>query len=132
DAEKFGLDDHLSLNSSVTYIGVESLNQPSRTLTGQSDFGVQHTPHLNSFYDYTFSWFSDDFSDFQQHFLRVGIQHQLYESVTSGLEVHGGLIHATFSGSALDTDTGGVLATLGYSKRLGTWGHFSLGNSAGY
>jgi hypothetical protein len=60
------------------------------------------------------------------------LQHQLYESLVSSVEVHGSTLNTTSDGSSLDSLSAGTTASVDYSKRLGNWGHLYLDNSSSY
>jgi hypothetical protein len=132
DSERFGQDGRNSLNNSLLYNGLDSPDLSSKSFTAQSELSMDLTPRLRNIDDYTFTDYSDNMTEYQQHFGRAALRHQLYDSLSSGIDVHGGMYHSGSGSSTVDATTVGVLATLDYHKNLGPWGHFSLGNSAQY
>jgi len=130
DAEHFGKS---TLNSTLLFNQLlDSQNLASRDLTATLDLGVEHTEHFHSSYGYSFSHYDDDVSEVDQHFLRAGVQHQLFESLSSALDVHGIDLQSSAAGSRLDSQRGGILAAVNYTKRLGSWGRLTLGDTANY
>ncbi|HUB86866.1 MAG TPA: hypothetical protein VMB22_03170 [Verrucomicrobiae bacterium] len=129
DAEHWGKS---TLNSSLIYSGQENDGIPSDNLSAALDLGVQHTANLRSFYDYSFATYSSEGANSVNQLARVGLQHQLYESLSSSIDVHGALTDDTAPGTSLDQESAGTSASEEYSKRLGDWGHFSIGDSVSY
>lgn len=129
DAEHFGKS---TLNSSLLYNQSDYSGATSDNLNLALDLSVEHTPQLRSFYDYAVSRYSTDGGDSLQNTARVGLQHQLYESLTSTVDVHGSSLNSDYTGSTLDSYSGGTSGSVNYSKNLGGWGHLSLGTTANY
>jgi hypothetical protein len=129
DAEHFG---NKTLTSTLLFNHTEYSGLTSDGLNLTENFVVEHTPHLQSFYDYSIARYSDDNGDSVQNTVRAGLQHQLYESLSSYLDVHGSTLNSDFGSSTLDSYSGGGTVSVNYTKSLGDWGHLSLGNSASY
>jgi hypothetical protein len=121
-----------TLNSTLLFDQLDADSGGSQDLNAALNLGVTHTENLQSLYDYTFTRYSDDFSDAYDNYFRAGVQHQLYESLTSTLDVHGADSRSSAEDSELDADTIGTLETENYTKRLGAWGRITVGNSANY
>jgi hypothetical protein len=121
-----------TLNSTVLYNQVDADTTGSQQLNLALDYGIQHTENFSSLYDYSFTRYTDDLSESMDNYLRAGVQHQLYESLSSALDVHGIDSRSSSAGSELDVDTVGTTSTESYSKLLGTWGHLTIGNAANY
>jgi len=132
DSERWGEDDRYSLVDTLLYNQLDTEGLPSQTFTAQSDFGMDLTPRLRNTYDYNFIDYSDNMSDYEQNFGRAALRHQLYDSLTSSIDVHGGTYHSGSGDSTVDSTTVGVRGILDYRKNLGSWGHLSFGNSAQY
>jgi hypothetical protein len=130
DAEHFG--SKMTLNSTLLYNHSEYSGSGSDNVNLTENFVVEHTPHLRSFYDYGISSYSDDTGNSVQNTVRAGLQHELYESLNSYGDVHGSSLNSDYAGSTLDSYSGGATVSENYSKRLGDWGHLTLGNSASY
>ncbi len=120
------------LTSALRYYDISSTRSSSSDLNLALSFGVEHAPHLHSFYNYSFADHSGNGSDAVQHYGMAGLQHQLYESLASSLNVHGAILNSTFGASSVDSLAAGAGGSLGYTKRLGAWGRLSMGNSLGY
>jgi len=129
DAENF---QRSSLNSSLYYDHVDNDSAASDNLNTTLAYDLQHTEHLRSFYDYQFSYYSSQGSDSRGSSARAGLQHQLYESLTSSIDVHGATADTTSSSSSVNTYSAGTTGTLGYNKRLSSWGHLSISDTTGY
>ena len=129
DSEHF---EKSTLNSMLRYYDITSTRFSSSDLNLSLSYNLEHTPNLHSFYAYSFADHSGNGSDAIQHYGTMGIQHRLYESLTTGLNIHGAILNSTFGGSSVDSLTGGASGSVDYSKRLGEWGRLSLGNSLGY
>lgn len=129
DAEHFGRN---SLNTSLNYNEQEEQGVPSENLNVMLDFDMQHTPQLRSFYDYSFASYSSEGAESINQLARVGLQHQLYESLSSTIDIHGALADNTSPSASLDQQSAGTAASEDYSKQLGEWGHLSISDSASY
>jgi hypothetical protein len=121
-----------TLRSTILFNDIESQNSSSSDLNAGLNYDVEHTPHLHGNYAYSLAQYSGNDSDSIQNYATAGIQHQLYESLASSLEVHGSTLNSSSGGSTLDSNTGGTSGSLNYSKHLCDWAQLSLGNSASY
>jgi hypothetical protein len=121
-----------TLNSSLYYEHVDGEGSKSDDVNGGVDYSYQHTPNFRSFYDYNFTYYSSGGSESLYQFARAGVEHELYESLVSTADLHGGDNHATSPGSTLDQYAMGTTGSVSYSKRLGGWGHLSLSDTASY
>lgn len=105
--------------------------QPSDKLLFQEQLELRHTPSLRSFYSCEFDYATAGDSTANTHQGRAGLTHQLYENLTSSLDVHGNLTHADAPGSVLDTDRYGAGLSEQYTRSLGNWGNLQLGYAGG-
>ena len=121
-----------TLGTSVRYYDITSTTSASSDLNAALAFSLEHTPQLRSFYDYNFSRYEGNGAESYNHYLTAGVSHQLYESLSSGVNIHGSAVNSTFSGSKFDSQIIGLGESEDYSKRLGNWGRLSLGNSLNY
>lgn len=104
----------------------------SSELNATLNYNLEHTPHLHSFYIYSFG---DDFGngyDSLQNNALAGISHQLYDSLFTRLNVHGSTLNSSFAGSSIDATSIGTSGSVDYTKRLGDWAHLSVNNGATY
>jgi hypothetical protein len=129
DAENF---ERSALNSSLYYDHVDNTSAVSDSLNSTLNYDLQHSAQLRSFYDYQFSYYSSQGSDSHGQTGRAGLQHQLYESLTSSIDVHGASVDTSSSSSSVNTYSAGTTGTLGYNKRLSNWGHLSITDTTGY
>lgn len=132
DVERWGPDERYSLNDTVLYNELDMNDAPARTVSTLSNFGMDLTPRLRNTYEYAFTDYSDNTSDYQQYYGRAALRHRLFDSLSSALEVHGGHYSSDTSGSTVDSSSIGVLASLDYRKTLGNWGHLAINNFAQY
>jgi hypothetical protein len=121
-----------SLRSSLLFYDIESLTSSSLSFNGTLNYNLEHTPHLRSYYNYALSEFSGNDSDALQNYAVAGAQHQLYESLTSGLDIHGTTLDSSAGTSTLDSWGVGTSGSVDYTKRLGGWGRLSIGNTTTY
>jgi len=122
-----------TLHSSILFTDIQSPNSTSSDqLNAMVNWNVEHSPTLHSYYDYSFSENSSGPSDSYENTVTAGVTHQLYDSLTSGGEVHASQLDSTSFGSTLDSYQFGVSESENYTKRLGNWGHLTLANNATY
>ncbi len=129
DTEHFG---KATLGSSLTWNHQENDGAPSDDINAMLDFGMEHGAHLRSFANYSVDHYTTDGADSLNQLLRAGLTHQLFASLTSTFDVHGALADNDSFGSTLDQQTMGTALSLNYSKRLGTWGNLTVGESLNY
>jgi hypothetical protein len=129
DAEHYGKS---TLNSSLMLDQSDYSGTTADSVNLALNLSVEHTPHLRSFYDYGVARYSTDGGSSLQNTARAGLQHQLYESLTSSVDLHGSSFNSDYSDSTLDAYSGGTAASVNYSKNLGGWGHLTLGTSGSY
>lgn len=129
DAEHFG---NNTLDSSLIYSRQENQGVPSDSVNAMLDLSMEHTVHLRSFYDYSFARYTGEGAESVNQLARAGLQHQLYDSLSTTIDVHGGLADNTSPGATLDQQGAGTTLSVDYSKRLGEWGHLSINDSASY
>jgi len=127
DVEHFGEN---SLQSSIYDNYQDFQGVSSDNLNGTLSFDMRHTPALRSFYDYSFAVYTTEGVNSLYQMARAGLQHQLYESLSSTFDIHGSLANNDSTGGTLDQQSGGTSLSEDYSKRLGEWGHLSIGNTA--
>lgn len=142
DAEVFGTVLPPSLTSSFTYHHGDDLmsiisdtlplDQSSRThLTADSANLQEHLelPHTASFrtaYDYTFDYFRQGDFNSANHRGQASLIHQLYESLTSCADVHGGVGQSAGGTTAWENNYYGVGLNEAYTKKLGAWARLNL------
>ena len=129
DAELFGKNDRFGLNSGFTYNQTDSSDSPYDSLTLSEDLSVQHTPTLMSVYDYTLSDYSSGPVETLGHFGRASLRHQLYQSLSSVVDVHGDTMNTTAPGGESGLDRYGVGLSESYTKRLTDLHRLNLGDS---
>ena len=123
------------LTSTLFYNERATAGATSSDLNAGLNYSVDHTPNLRSFYNYSFSDSSGTGYDAIQNSALAGINHQLYESLASHLDVHGNYLTSDSSGSSfgsssLDSESYGLSASADYTKRLGSWARLTINNSA--
>lgn len=122
-----------TLRSSLFFDDIEGGNSSSSSsLNGVVDYDIQHNPQLSSDYDYALNWYDGGGSESLQNTASASVHHQLYESLTSTLQLQGSSLANDSSGSTLDTYSAQLTGSEQYSKRLGAWGHLTIGDTASY
>jgi hypothetical protein len=121
-----------TLRSTILFNDIESQNSSSSDLNATLNDDVEHTPHLHGNYEYSFLRYSGNDSDSIQNYGTAGLQHQLYDSLASSVEVHGSTLNSSSSGSTLDSTAVGASGSENYSKNLGSLVHLTLGDDASY
>jgi len=121
-----------NLTSTILFNDIASQNSSSSDLNAAFNYDVEHTPHLHGNYEYSLSQYSGNGSDSIQHYGSAGIQHQLYDSLASSLQVNGSTLNSSSDGSTLDSNSGGAIGSVSYSKILASWAHLTLGNNTSY
>lgn len=129
DMEHFGRSD---LKSSFQLNNSEAGNSSTTELNVSENYTVNHTPNLHSYYDYTLTCFTGDASDEIQNYAVAGVQHQLFESLSSSAEINGTQLNSSSAGTTFDSQSVGTTVSADYTKRLGSWGHLDLNNSSSY
>jgi hypothetical protein len=129
EAERLGRGD---LNATLTMNQYGADGSDSLSLSGNAEYALELTPRLRNSYDYSVNTSTSGGSDYQQHYFRAGLQHQLYESLASSGDLHGAWSDSSSPGSDLQSYATGVSLTENYSKRLGQWGHLGLTAGGGY
>jgi hypothetical protein len=129
DVEHF---EHSVLKSTIRYNDRESETVSSSDFNAALNYNVDHTEHLRGYYNYSLSRFADAPFDSLQNYLVAGLQHQLFDSLTTTLEGHGSTLNSGSGASTLDSISGGTTFSLDYSKHLSEWARLSLGNNLSY
>jgi hypothetical protein len=131
DSESFGTDDWIRWLSSLNVNTIRNTSVPTTKVLLQEKLNLQHSAKLRSFYEYTYDYAATGDSESRTHQGRVGASHQLYENLTSTLDVHGTLVRSTAPESFSDTARFGVAIDEQYARSLGTWGRLTLGYAGG-
>ena len=129
DVEHFGQN---TLSSSLLFNDQDLNDISSDNINLSLDLDVVHTPHLHSFYDYSVQDYSTSGLDSLYQLGRLGLRHQLYESLTTTVDIHAALSDSTSPGASLDQQSAGTDLNLDYIKHVGDWGQLSIGNNLGY
>jgi hypothetical protein len=130
DSETFGDRGQITATTGASFGWAEYTSQHTETFNATENITIKHRPKLESFLalNYQDSRLDPASSSIFQD--TAGVRHQLYDSLTSTLDVHGN--YGNFSGlnSSAVNDRYGVGLAEGYTKRLGSWGRLSLGGAA--
>ncbi len=127
DSETFGRRQQITAATGVTFSHSEYGGQQTDTINASENVNITHSRTLDSFLIF----------DFEQNYLHpadetyaqgtCGIRHQLYESLTSTLDVHGSHQDSSDASGSSSTDMYGVGLAESYLKRLQSWGRLSIG-----
>ncbi len=138
DTESFGQKDWIQLNSSLNYNQLDSTTRsdlrsvtrlPTSNFTSHEHLRLKHSKELESDYNYSFNQRSAGAVESDGHSASATVRHQLYESLTSTLDVHGQTVSSGGEGTALDTTGYGLGLNENYTKRLGKGSRLTLGCS---
>jgi hypothetical protein len=130
DTETFGSHDQITSTAGASYGWAEYADQNAKTFNATENLTAKHTPNLESFVALNYQDSRLDSASSSMFQGDAGLRHQLYESLTSTLDFHGNYGTASAPGSSAFNDRYGVGLNEGYSKRLGSWGHLTLGGGA--
>jgi hypothetical protein len=119
-----------SLYSSLNFNTIETGSISATNLTGAINYNRELAANLHGTASYTMSSSAGNGYDAVQHNLVTAINHQLYESLGSHLDLHGLKSDNHSTGAAFGSSTYGLTGSVGYTKRLGAWGSLSVNNSA--
>ena len=130
DTETFGSRDQITATTGAWYGWAEYNAQNAQTFNATENLITKHNPNLESFVALNYQDSTLDPASASMFQGDAGLRHQLYQSLTSTLDVHGNYGTATSPGNYSLNDRYGVGLNEGYSKRLGSWGHLSFGGGA--
>jgi hypothetical protein len=131
DSETLGARRHINLTSGASYGHAEYSGQQLDEFNANQNVNINHSETLDSYgnADYTYTDLqSTDAASINRVLGQYGARHQLYESLTSGLEGHG-YYEENKSGGTATYDYYGVGWTEDYDKRLQRWGRLSAGSA---
>jgi hypothetical protein len=121
-----------ALSSSLFFNQFESRDSSSSDLNASSNYSRELTPHLRGYCTYLLNdSFGNGYNSVQNSVV-TGINHQLYESLGSHLDLHGTSSDSNSEGAVLKSSSYGIAASANYNKRLGVWGHLSMNSSASF
>ena len=129
DTEPFGKDDWARLRSYLRYYLVDSTGRQEDSFQATENLTLDHSDTLQSFYNYTFDTRRSGRTRNTGHLGTATVQHQLYKSLTSRLELRAEDLVTTSPGSQLDVFRYGGILSESYSKRLSDQAHLNLGYS---
>lgn len=122
-----------ALRSSFLFDDINGGNSSSSSdLNALIDYNIQHTPNLSSDYNYAFSRDAGSGFDTCQNTATASLHHQLYQSLTSSLEVQGSTLNSSASGSTLDLYSAQITDSENYTKNLSRWTQLSITESPSY
>jgi hypothetical protein len=130
DTETFGSRDQITATTGASYGWAEYSAQNAQTFNATENLIAKHTPNLESFLALNYQDSHLDEASASVFQGDAGLRHQLYQSLTSTLDVHGNYATLSAPGSSALNDRFGVGLNESYSKRLGSWGHLSIGGGA--
>ena len=128
DSENFGgmLDPRLT--SLLNYNSVGQTAQPTDNLQIQENLHLQHTPKLESSYEYAFDHATSGASENRTQEGRANLNYQQTPHLTLGGDVHGNLTDSTSPGNSLETRSYGVGASAQYTRPLASWMTITCGD----
>lgn len=127
NTESFGKNGRVKLNSSLNYNRVDETRFPLSNFRAQQQATVAHGKRLHSSYSYSYDQRTSGLVNSDGHQATASLQHQLYESLTSTVELRGQTLSSTAPDSSFETTRYGVGLSENYTKRLGQVGRLTLG-----
>jgi len=121
-----------SLYSSLNLNTLETAGASATSVNAATNYNRDLAPNLHTTATYTLGASSGSGYHTVQHYVIAALNHQLYESLGSHLDVHGLEADSRSSGATLDSTTYGVTGTFTYTKRLGQWGSLSANTSESF
>jgi hypothetical protein len=129
DNERFGDLERYRLNTSASYFRRDSSAETSDEVLGNLNINAQHRPHLNSFYDLNYDYFTTGNFDSSSYIGQGALQHQLYDSLTSTLLFRGLGVDTSDSTTKISTLRYGGGFTEVYTKHLSDTARLRLSNA---
>jgi hypothetical protein len=129
DNERFGALDRYKLNTSASYFRRDSSAETSDEVLGNLNFNAEHRPHLSSFYDLNYDYFTTGNFDSDSYTGQAALQHQLYDSLTSTLLFRGSKFDTSDPTTTTSTMRFGGGFTEVYTKRLSDTARLRLSNA---
>jgi hypothetical protein len=121
------------LKSTLRFDNRDSNQAPSaKDFSGTANYDLDLRDDLHNYEQGTYSQYTSDGFDSKNAYADTGLRHQLYESLTSTLDLHGTWSDNASDGATAQATSVGATVTEDYSKRLGNWGRLSLGDSIGF
>jgi hypothetical protein len=129
DAEAFGSRKQITAATGVSYSHAEYGGQTTDAINATENVNASLARDLDSFLIVDYQ--RDELHPSSESYVQssAGLRHQLYDSLTSTLDVHGSYQDNSSSGSAGTSDLYGVGLAENYVKRLQSWGHLTIGGS---
>lgn len=129
EAERFGPQDQVQLNSSASYDHRDSSLEPNDQLNASANVFVQHRPDLSSAYSLDYNRFTAADVTANSVAGSAAVSHRLYESLASSLSVAGADYESSGnSGSGYSRRYGGAW-TEAYTKKLSADHRLRVDNS---
>lgn len=119
------------LKTTLRFDDRESTQSSANDFNGTANYDLDLKENLHNYYQGTYSQFGGDGFDSRNGYASAGLRHQLYESLTSTLDLHGTWSDSGSGGESSQGSSVGTTVTEDYSKRLGDWGRLSLSESIG-
>ncbi|MEW6719743.1 MAG: hypothetical protein AB1346_04760 [Thermodesulfobacteriota bacterium] len=127
DAETWGKGDRNRLRSALYYHRLDGSTIDTRSLTLREDFESKHSRNLTGNYRYSFDRRTSGPVDSDLHEGGALVRHQLYESLTSALDLHGSRIRSDSPDTTFLSTRYGAGVDESYTKRLPARSRLSLG-----
>ena len=130
DSETFGSRGQITASTGLSYGWAEYTERHAETFNANENITIKHRPNLESFTVLNFQDNRLDPATTDMFQGMAGVRHQLYDSLTSTLDVHGNYNTSASGDSSAMNDRYGAGLGENYSKRLGSWAQLTLGGAA--
>ena len=129
DSENWGKDRRAELQSSAFYNRLDDRTRSARSLAVMENLSLEHAHRLTSSLHYAFNQRRAGVVDNDAHDGSAALTHQLYESLTSRLQLQGVRLNSHSPESTFGSSRWGLGLDENYTKRLGAWGRLNLGGN---
>ena len=129
DSETFGSRNQITAATGLNYSDYAYFNQSTESFNANENVTIKHGPNLDSFYNGNYNNSSQDPASSWYLQGMAGLRHQLYESLTSTLDVHGTYDDSSSQGTSARNDRYGLGLAENYGKRVTSWARLTLGAS---
>lgn len=128
DTENF---ERSTLKTTMRFNTREANQTSENDLNASANYDLDLRDDLHNYDEGNYSQYASDGFTSRNVYAAAGLRHQLYESLTSSLDLHGGWEDSDAGGQKFQSTSVGASVTEDYTKRLGNWGRLSLSDSIG-
>jgi hypothetical protein len=129
DRETFGSSRNIEWRNTVAVSKFDVTDAPSDTLTAGSHLAIDLLPNLSNIYDVNYLREDEDSDVTEQYNASASLRHQLYSSLTSGLEVQAIRYTSSSAGGSFESTEYIGTWSESYTKRLSSSSRLTIAGS---